>query len=295
MTRALGVDVGGTAARWVLLDGDREVARGAAPGATGHPSAAARARLAESLRLIRGALPAAPDAAGFGITGAGIPPDPALTPILAELLGLPETALWIANDIVLAWHGAFPQGGPGHLISSGTGSVGVAITAKGPVVVGGRGTLIDDAGSGAWLALRALDLVLRDVDEGRAETPLHHAFAARIGSLERGAVTAAIYGGERGEVARLAPAVAEAAAAGDARARDLLTRAGEELARLVRALDACAGPAPVALIGGALALHPAIGAAFDAALPGHTITRPGIDAAATAARRALTLTQTRTP
>jgi glucosamine kinase len=66
-----------------------------------------------------------------------------------------------------------------------------------------------------------------------------------------------IYTRERGEIGQLALAVAQCAER-DAEARQILTQAGVELARLAQALVHRFGPRPVVLSGRAAALHPLI-------------------------------------
>lgn len=282
--RWLGVDMGGTATRWAICDdAGAVVARGETPGATGLVfNATGRDPFAAALSPIRAAGPLS--GAWLGVTGAGFADDPALRALAAASLGLPDESVYIANDMVLAWHAAWP-GGEGHLIAAGTGSVGFSLRG-GTTLVGGRGTLIDDAGSGAWIALRALDALWRVIDghgapQG-AETLARHLFPA-LGGNDWEDTRRFVYGGDRGAIATLARPVAMAAHEGDPLALDLMSRAGAELARLARALVARAGPAPVAAIGGVLDLHPAIRAALVAGTPGITLTWPQPDAARAAA------------
>ena len=94
-----------------------------------------------------------------------------------------------------------------------------------------------------------------------------------------------VYGGGRASVAALALAVARA---DDADARELLHAAGGELARLAHALVKRVGKKPVALSGRAAALHPAILEGFRAAAPGLAVRLEAPDAAAAAARIAIT-------
>jgi glucosamine kinase len=75
-----------------------------------------------------------------------------------------------------------------------------------------------------------------------------------------------IYGQERGEVGKLALAVAASAAA-DPVAAGILEAAGRELARLARALGARFGERPVVLAGRAAGLHPIILQSMRGALP----------------------------
>jgi N-acetylglucosamine kinase-like BadF-type ATPase len=281
----LGIDMGGTGTRWVLRDAAGSIVRrGEGPGATGliyseSARAAYRAALAPAADLgAQGAV--------LGLTGAGLVAEDALVTLTAEALALPVDRLLILNDMVLAWHAAFPTDG-GHLVAAGTGSVGLSIDAGGKVtLVGGRGSLIDDAGSGAWLALRALDRVWRAIDAfgtPKGIEALADALFAKIGGTHWDDTRRYVYGRDRGALAALAPAVAEAANIGDATALALLTDAGAELARLARVLVARCGPAPVGVVGGVLALHPAVRASLTDATPGIALHFPTLDAAARAA------------
>jgi N-acetylglucosamine kinase-like BadF-type ATPase len=295
----LGLDGGGTATRWALRASDGTiVARGAGEGVSGHlftadAMAMARARLAAILVEVRTAAGARPLAGvGGGITGLGrdTPVAAALAAVIAGLAGVPVAAVRLMGDVEVAFHAAF-RPGEGHLVYAGTGSVGCHVAADGAVVtVGGRGILIDDAGSAAWIARTALSHVLRSEDAAPGSgwsTPLGDALAGRIGGTAWDAVRAAVYGVERGAIGRLALPVAAAAGAGDPVATGILAEAGRELARLATILVARFGPVPVALAGGAVDLHPALAASFAAAIPTRaTLVRPTLDPAATAARLA---------
>ncbi len=281
----LGVDMGGTATRWVAVDAaDRVTAQGETPGATGLVfDSAARARFQAALAPVRARLGPL-SGAYLGVTGAGFAADPALRAAASEALALPPENLSIVNDMVLAWQAVWPQGG-GHLVAAGTGSVGFSLQG-GVTLIGGRGTLIDDAGSGAWIALRALDALWRRIDEhGRPQgaEALGEALFTALGGADWEVTRRFVYGQDRGAIGTLARPVAEAAHRGDPVALDLMARAGAELARLARALVARAGPAPVAVIGGVIGLHPTIRAALEAATPGLTLAYPRPDAARHAA------------
>jgi len=264
MSVYMGIDIGGTGSRWCVVDADgNEVGRGACAGATGHLFAdAPRGQFETVLDDIATAT------AGYGIsaieagiTGLGRTTAETARRLVSAKLGTAVDAVFVADDIELAFRVRFAPGG-GHLIAAGTGSVGIHVTAAGqPVRVGGRGLLIDDAGSGTWIALRALDLVYRDIDR--------HGVAARTGTLAAAlfeavggqdwdSVRSYIYGNDRGRIGALATSVAAAADAGDATAHELLRRAGEELARLGNDLIARCGPAPVAVMGRIPALSPII-------------------------------------
>ncbi|WP_068300294.1 N-acetylglucosamine kinase [Pararhodobacter sp. CCB-MM2] len=280
--RFLGVDMGGTGTRWATSDGSR----GESAGATGLVfDAAARSAFEAALAPMRADGPFA--GAYLGVTGAGFEDDPTLRTLAGAVLGLPAESVTIVNDMVLAWQAVWPEGG-GHLVAAGTGSVGFSMEG-GVTLVGGRGTLIDDGGSGAWIALRALDALWRLIDDDSAPKGaeiLADAVFGAIGGSDWEATRRHVYGGDRGAIGRLARPVAEAAHLGDPLALELMARAGGELARLARALVARAGEAPVAVIGGVLPLHPEIRTAMEAGTPGIALTFPTPDAPATAARLA---------
>ncbi|MCB9946104.1 MAG: N-acetylglucosamine kinase [Geminicoccaceae bacterium] len=287
----LGVDMGGTATRWAVVDSvGNEVARGRAPGATGLIfEAASRATFVGTLEAMREVMPGRIDFAHFGITGAGFSRHRQIEQQIEDVFGLPAGCYHYSNDMLLGWHAAF-GGSRGHLVSSGTGSIGVSIDADGnATVVGGRGLLIDDGGSGTWIALRALDRLFRVIDEhGQpkgAEVLARNLFDA-IGGSDWDDVRSHVYGSGRGRIGELAVAVAAAVEQGDTHATAIITAAGGELCRLARALLHRCGPAKIAFVGGVLALHPLISKEIRRQMAGEDIDFPRIDAALAAARMA---------
>lgn len=291
----LGIDIGGTASRWVVVDAaDAIVARGSAAGATGHIfNPVERDRLNATLTDIAEATRAhAPGAAVLGVTGLGEQVHDEARAMIEALFGIVPARTALSDDMELAFRAAFAPGA-GHLVSAGTGSIGLHLTADGEIIrVGGRGLLIDDGGSGTWIALNALNQLYRRIDEtggpGAAATLAAELFA-EIGSDSWDATRTFVYGSDRGRIGTLAQAVARAAEKADPVAFDILARAATELARLAKALIARAGPLPVAFVGGITTLHPLIKPALETALAGHTVTFPQIDAAMHAAQRARAL------
>ena len=284
----LGIDMGGTASRWVLLAASgAEVARGVAPGATGLiGDAGHRSAFVAALESLRAALPCAPLRAHLGVTGAGFTRDPAVTALCATALGLEPAQVCHENDMELAYRAAFGAA-RGHLVLAGTGSVGMTRLPDGTaLIIGGHGALIDDGGSASWIALRALRAVLRHMDEGGAPSLLaQHLFDA-VGGTGWEAVRRHVYAGDRGRIGLLARAVAAAAAGGDTEARALLIAAATELERLARILIARAGPAPLVFTGGALALGPEIRDTLTSLLAAQAPQFRQPDAALAAARHA---------
>ena len=287
----LGVDVGGTASRWAAVDEvGNQVARGASSGATGHifnPSERERLRLALTTvaeQVADAGLSAA--TVTVGLTGYGITVAAQVKALLSGIFAVPDAAIMVLDDVMLAYSAVFAPG-EGHLVSAGTGSIGVHIGEEtGLVRVGGRGILIGDAGSGSWIALRALDGMFRCLDRtgsfAEVEALAQHLFDL-VGGSDWHAVRQYVYGGDRGRIGRLAVGVAQAAAEGDALARSILQGAGQELAALAQALVVRCGSKPIAFIGGVLSLHPAVTDAIATKLRGLSFQLPQADVALSAA------------
>lgn len=271
---ALGIDAGGTAARWLLLDSSgRKLGSGQQPPFTGLLSTP-DARV-ENLTRFKAVLSAArelahADAVVAGVTGlhAGTAAAAHFRAAAAEL-GHGD-AIWIGNDMQIAYASVFPPGG-GVLVYAGTGSVAFHIAMDGTAIsAGGHGMLIDDAGSGFWIGREGLKQTLRWHDElGRpSDLPLAQEVYGLLGSTRWPDINQVIHEDGRGRIASLAPAVQHAALRGDAAATEILTRAGSELARLARAIIGQLGVVrPVALAGGVVAAGPMLIDAFAANLP----------------------------
>lgn len=286
----LGIDAGGTAVRWVLCGPDgAALDRGEAAPVTGHlflPEARAgfehfAGELAALLvdRRVGGIV------AGItGLTGDSAEATEAMR-LLSEAFRLDPGRIAVQDDLWIGFH-AVLRPGAGHVVYAGTGSVAMTIRADGSVLrVGGRGILIDDAGSAFAIGRAALSLVYRRIDRGEDAGALAREIYADIGGESWNAVRAHVYGGGRTAVALLARAVARAAAHDDA-ALAVLDEAGRDLAELGRVLIGRAGPGDVVLLGRAAGLHPAIPAAMRAALPGVPVRQEIADAALAAARLA---------
>lgn len=351
----LGIDAGGSSARWLLLDDDgNELGGGRTGGITGHlyreagaptgepagaseaatargpaaarppvpagPGEAAQAEIPPGEPAPRSAPPAAqtglstegdttlhrlrhllgevqlaarPDAVVAGVAGLeeGTAAAVLLQRVIAEELGLDPAVVQVVNDMRIAYASAFKPG-QGILLYAGTGSIAYHLREDGTVLrAGGHGYLIDDAGGGFWIGSSALRAVLRNQDElgRRPDDPLARELFEELGGDDWNALRAEVYGQGRSRLAALAPAVARAAEQGDAVAREILERAGRELARLAVALqDRLEERSPVAFAGGISHLSPLLREALVAALPPDTrLTSPASEPVEAAARLAL--------
>jgi glucosamine kinase len=286
----LGIDAGGTEVRWVVCDRKgNSVARGEMAPVTGHLFLAeARAgfeAFAGELGAALADLRVAGAVAGItGLTGDS-PEADSVRAILSDALRLDPVRIEVQDDLWIGYRAVFKPG-EGHVVYSGTGSVGMHIRADGTVVrVGGRGILIDDAGSAFAMGRAALNLVYRRIDRDEPPGPLGEALFAAVGDASWNGVRAHVYGGGRTAVALLARTVAEVAEA-DPAAMAVLREAGRELAVLARALVAREGARDVVMLGRAAGLHPAISLAMAEALPGVGLRMAMTDAALAAARLA---------
>jgi glucosamine kinase len=227
------------------------------------------AALEAALAQIALALPQRPHAVLAGLTGFDPQAMPALRPRLAAAFGVPERQAVAVSDIELLCRMAFAPG-EGILVYAGTGSIAAHLRADGNLQrAGGRGALIDDAGSGHWIAAQALRRVWRMEDEapGSSEQwPLAQALFSRIGGSDWASTRHWVAQATRGQVGQLALQVA-AAAQSDELALEVLSEAGRELARLALALLQREGEQRVALAGRVFALHPEVQRALTVELP----------------------------
>ncbi len=289
---ALGLDAGGTHTRWAVADADGLVtAQGLAPPLSGLQLGSADGRAAAEATLQAVLAAAGPvRALVAGLTGFDASQAPVMAAMAASVLGMSPKAVRAMNDIELTCHAA----GDAYVVYAGTGSIAAFIDSAGTLQrAGGRGAVIDDAGSGHWLARQALCHVWRAEDEAPGawqQSPLAQSLFARVGGSEWSQTRAWVYGASRGELGTLALAVAEAAAT-DPVALALLHQAGAEIARLGQALIRRHGPRPLVMAGRVFALHPAVQAGLQAALPPgtalHPLPQPAHHAAAQMAARLL--------
>ena len=289
----LGIDAGGTQTRWALAARDGAIlAEGTVAGLSALQMSKPDGRASVHVTfttLARDVLAhARPSRVRAGLTGFGGDGEQ-LTAWLAELLGIEPDAIAMCNDIDIAYRACF-QPGEGYLVYAGTGSIGAFIDADGTFHrAGGRGVVLDDGGGGFWIARAALRHIWRREDEAPGswqDSAMARAVFDHVGGSDWADSRQFIYGQERGEVGKLALAVA-ASAGHDPAADAILFEAGRELGRLARALIARFGPRPVVLAGRAADLHPAIAESMRASLPpGAILTQSAMRAHHAAARLA---------
>ena len=152
-----------------------------------------------------------------------------------------------ANDAVTACIGANASG-DGGLIIAGTGTAGIARIAGVATIVGGRGFLLGDDGSGARIGADAVRAALRAFDGLEPMSGLSRALLANFDSdplrMIKWAQTA-----KPGDYGAFAPRVFEAARAGEPGALKIVGRAVRAIVAIFRALEAL-GAKRIAIVGG---------------------------------------------
>ncbi|RCK70279.1 hypothetical protein DT076_06370 [Desertihabitans brevis] len=249
----LGLDAGGTSTRCLVADRDGVVlGHGRAGG--GNPVSRPPAEAAAQIRAaVAQALEAAPGvdvgAAVFGV--AGFAEDPAAALVLQDSLaglGL-HCPLQVRGDAEIAFAAGTPAP-DGTALIAGTGAAASRIEAGREVrAADGWGWLLGDEGSGFWIGREAVRTALRH--DRPPHGPLVAGVLAALGHpVGRAGLIYRVHESPPVALARLAPVVLEAAAAGDALAADVLARAADLLVAAVETVRRPDERTPVVLAGG---------------------------------------------
>lgn len=199
----------------------------------------------------------------LGLTGAQQAPRvvEVLREVLTEAHGSTRTV--VTSDVTIAHAGAL-GGRPGVVVLAGTGAATLGISPAGERVhVDGWGYLLGDAGSGFRIGQAALASALAHRDGRGPPTSLVARAEDRFGPLAE--LASLVHGAANPPrlVASFTDAVADAARAGDEVARDIWSRAAEDLARSaaaavrrleeLRARSDASSSVPVSWAGGLMA------------------------------------------
>lgn len=293
----LGIDVGGTATRWALASADgASLAEGAVGSLSGLMlnSPESTAQFHAELQKIGQVVPQRPTLVWMGLTGGGPGFDTVRgTQIIANALGLDASQVRVVSDIMMLHQLHFGPG-QGHVLYAGTGSYASFWDASGTLQrVGGRGALVDDAGSGVWIGLEALRAIWRAEESLEPRGAMAQAVFAHLGADDWKTTRSLVYGQAisqaRGGIAAITRCVA-ATEHTDPIAAGILHRTGKELARLALASIKRHGPAELMLAGGVLLKSKTVQASCAAALVQGGFTRgfscSDLEIAQTAAQRA---------
>lgn len=263
----MGIDGGGSTIRVVITTPDLTVC-GQSEGPTANPGLVG---IETAARTIQDAMHAAlasaaltPDqiaAVGIGVAGAAAYHSAGwLRDVVAAVT--PQAQIVPSADFEIALVGAIGRR-EGVLVLAGTGSLAYGVNAAGrTALVGGWGYLLDDAGSGYWIGIRALGAVVRAADGRGPHTVLTPVLLGALDLPEPLDLIEWLYRSETVRtrtVAQLAPLVLEQAADGDLVAQVIITGAVAELAQaaqtVMRRLDM---PEPDFALAGGLLSQPNI-------------------------------------
>ena len=262
---AIGIDGGGTGTRAVLADRHgRELAQGrGGPSGLGlgieRAWASIGAACADAFTRAGLAFDWSQCALGCGL--AGVNNAAWLAAFRAQA---PLGALAVESDAYTTVVGAH-GGAPGLIVALGTGSIAAALDAAGDCrIAGGFGFPSGDEASGAWLGVRALAYAQQALDGRVPRDALADALLAETGANDRDALVQWSCDANQTIYARLAPIVL--AHRDHPYAAGLVAQAGDEIGKMIDALDPQQA-LPVALCGGlADALAPAVPARHTARL-----------------------------
>ncbi len=245
MTYVIGIDGGGSTVRVSVVTPELTVV-GEAKGSTSNPNLVGRDVAMKTIQsAVRDAVAAAHlttdqiAAVGIGIAGGEASHSEAW---LREVVSgvTPKAQIAPSGDHEIALVGAHGQR-KGILVLSGTGSLACGVGTPGHyVVIGARGYLLGDEGSGYWIGMEGLKATIRDDDGRGRHTTLTNLFLQTFDLPNVESIIPWLYhaGVSRTkEIATFAGKVLEQAEQGDAVAADIVLRAAEELALAVRAVN----------------------------------------------------------
>ncbi|MDP9846001.1 N-acetylglucosamine kinase [Streptosporangium lutulentum] len=279
----LGLDVGGTSSRALLLDASgRRAGYGKAAGGNpaAHGTEVATANIGRALEAaLCGIDPARVAGAVIGMAGAGALERPVFDLMWASA-GL-RPAPRVTGDLGIAFAAGTAE--PcGTVLIAGTGAIAARIEDGEPAVIAdGLGWLLGDEGSGFWLGREAARVAARALSRGEADGPLVRLVAGallggeaarngvpgRDSAPEIGVGAAGTLAGMRTlaiklviqaqsrpplELARLAPLVSQAAAEGDPAALEIVDTAARLLCRTVAEVRTAREGGPIVLAGSVL-------------------------------------------
>lgn len=244
----LVADVGKTRCRVRVVDSDGTAREDSgSSGTDGLAVPGGAGQVARRIVALAGSLELA-DARSLaaGVAGALTAPD-AADALAADLASAFSAQAVVASDIVTAHLGAL-GGAPGTVLVAGTGAVAMGITADGVTsIVDGRGPEIGDLGSGSWIGRTGIVAASRAADglaPATALTPALEHLVGPCGGLQHWLNDHD--GNPGGHLGAFAPAVLDAARAGDS----VACRIATDAVALLTQTAVAAGTQVVAVLGG---------------------------------------------
>ncbi|MEV4375887.1 BadF/BadG/BcrA/BcrD ATPase family protein [Streptosporangium sp. NPDC049644] len=286
----LGLDVGGTSSRALLIDADgRRAGYGVAGGGNpaAHGNAVAVANIGLALRqALHGVDPVPVAGAVIGMAGAGALDRLVFDPMWASA-GL-RVRPRLTGDLGIAFAAgtAEPRG---TVLIAGTGAIAARIEDGEPVMIAdGLGWLLGDQGSGFWLGRQAARAAAHALSKGEAGGTLTRLVVDALlegeplpreragGTAEEMrelAIRLVVRAQSRPtlELARLAPLVSRAAAEGDPAALEIASTAARLLCETVAEVRPAGETSPIVLAGSVLTGEGPVGPAVRERLGAATV------------------------
>src|SRR5690242_138651 len=202
--RILGIDVGGSGTRVILLENGTVTVRPEGPPMNALLTDGFAAQLSQIIEA------ADATAAGVGMAGLRQPRQARdLGKALTRQTGRP---VHVTGDADSARAGAF-VGAPGVVVIAGTGSMASGWNGKSSARAGGHGFLLGDEGSAYWIGRAAVRAALRFQDQMGGSEPIHRAVIQAAGkSLDALISDICTHPAERRRLTALAPVVTALAA-----------------------------------------------------------------------------------
>ena len=254
----LGIDGGGSKTSCLIGDENSVLGSGAAAGSNIVRVGEAKAREALAAAIgqacgMAGVTPSRINRTCMGLAGAG---QPEIAEIAQRLVSeIVSGEILVVGDTVITLEAAFGSGA-GVIVIAGTGSIAYGRNARGETArAGGWGYAVSDEGSGHWIGREAVAAALRWGDQSDGNDSVLMTELMKFWRVEtRSELVVAANASPAPDFAALLPAVLAAAASGDTDARNVLARAGGELAALagvvLHRVFRDDEPVPVAMSGG---------------------------------------------
>jgi len=231
----LGIDAGGTKTVCYLADADGRIigeGRGGGANLQAHGELEVEKVLHAVVEEALDNRAIVPAAVCLGVAGVDREEDDRIVRGIMRRLGYRTHALVVNDALVALVAGAGDSAGV--VLIAGTGSIAYGVNDDGFAArSGGWGYVLGDEGSGYWIGRQALTAVVRQADGRGPKTlltslVLDHFNLARVDGLVREVYDRGL---RRQSIAALGPLVDRARSDGDVVAAEILTLAGDELAR----------------------------------------------------------------
>ena len=235
----LGIDGGGSQTRALVCDASGRIFGRGLSGPS-NPRTSSRSTIRENLydalqQAVGRFGSARICAAYFGVAGASDPINKELLlKIAKDFFPNQAPVITVDHDMAIALEGCL-KGAPGIALIAGTGSASYGRDIAGQTAeCGGWGDLLDDAGSGSWIGLKALQTLVRQADGRLPRTPLMKRVSHFLEIEDMSEFKTRIHeqGLIRNERARLAPIIIDLAKSGDQLATGIISEAVQELCKL---------------------------------------------------------------